>query len=343
MKRYTFRSARREQGLTLIELMIALVLGLFLVGGVIAVVVANSQAYRTNEGLSQVQESSRTAFELLARDLREAGATGCGNGVVTNVLNGGGGNWLNWTGVRGYQEDINAPAADFPQIGAGVAQRVNGTDAILVQRISGTGHNVVSHSTGVGGGAANFKLNSSTNLINDGDILLVCDPTRAVVFQTTNYNSTGSDHTVNFNTGGSESPGNCSKYLNPPASAGPCGGGTVNPPFGPNSQIMVPTGTFWYIGNNGRAAEGGRSLYRTTFGGATEEVVPGVTDMQLSFRDGTANTFGTAPGSWDNVTAVEVTLTTVSLDARVSTDPGVNDGRLQRSFTSIVGIRNRIQ
>ena len=338
MKRYTFRSARREQGLTLIELMIALVLGLFLVGGVIAVVVANSQAYRTNEGLSQVQESSRTAFELLARDLREAGATGCGNGVVTNVLNGGGGNWLNWTGVRGYQ---GGEAAPFATIGTGVAQRVNGTDAILVQRISGTGHNVVAHNTGVGGGAANFQINSPTTLINDGDILLVCDPTRAVVFQAQNYNS--SNTTIVFNTGGSESPGNCSKYLNPPASAGACGGGTVNPPFGPNSQIMAPTGTFWYIGNNGRAAEGGRSLYRTTFGGATEEVVPGVTDMQLSFRDGTANTFGTAPGSWDNVTAVEVTLTTTSLDARVSTDPGVNDGRLQRSFTSIVGIRNRIQ
>lgn len=338
MKSANYQMHRRQLGLTLIELMIALALGLFLVGGVIAVVVANSQAYRTNEGLSQVQESARTAFELLSRDLREAGATGCGNGVVTNVLNGGGGNWLNWTGVRGYQDNEAAP---FVTTGTGVAERVAGTDAILVQRIAGTGHNVVSHNTGVGGGAANIEINSPTTLINDGDILLICDPTRAVVFQATNYNN--NTRRVVFNTGGSETPGNCSKYFNPPATPGACGGGTVNPPFGPNAQIMVPTGSFWYIGNNGRAAEGGRSLYRTTFGGATEEVVPGVTNMQLSFRDGTANTFGTAPGSWDNVTAVEVALTTTSLDARLSTAPGVNDGRLQRAFTSIVGIRNRIQ
>ena len=337
MKPYTFRSGKFEQGLTLIELMIALALGLFLVGGVIAVVVANSQTYRINEGLSRVQESSRTAFELLARQLREAGATGCGNGVVTNVLNGGGGNWLNWTGLRGYQGDDAAP---FTTTGAGAAQRVAGTDAILIQSISGTGHNVVQHQTGVGGGAANFQINSATTLIDDGDVLLVCDPTRAVIFQATNYNS--ANRTVVFNTGGSESPGNCSKYLNPPATAGACGGGTVNPPFGPNSQIMIPTATFWYIGNNGRPAEGGRSLYRTTSGGVAEEVLPGISDMQLSFRDGNAASFSTAPASWDNVTAVEVTLTISSLDARISTTPGTNEGRIQRTFTSIVGIRNRI-
>lgn len=78
-----------QRGLTLIELMIAMVLGLIVVGGAISVIIANRQSYRTNEGLSQVQESTRTAFEVLARDIRQAGSTACGTtNRMANVLVG---------------------------------------------------------------------------------------------------------------------------------------------------------------------------------------------------------------------------------------------------------------
>src|SRR5690554_4826207 len=74
-----------QKGLTLVELMVAMVLGLVVIGGAISLTLANRQSYRTNEGLSQVQESARTAFELLARDLRQAGVSGCDNeGQVAN-------------------------------------------------------------------------------------------------------------------------------------------------------------------------------------------------------------------------------------------------------------------
>jgi type IV pilus assembly protein PilW len=78
----------RSRGFTLLELMISMVLGLVVIGGALGVVLSNRQSYRTNEGLSQVQERARTAFELLARDVRQAGVTGCNNnGRVANVLN----------------------------------------------------------------------------------------------------------------------------------------------------------------------------------------------------------------------------------------------------------------
>jgi len=331
---YSASSLRRFQtGLTLVELMIAMLLGLIVIGGVGTVVIANGEAYRTNEGLSQTQESIRTAFELLARDIREAGATGCGNATVTNVLNSGAEDWLgSWDGVRGYDSGTPLPAA------FGIGNRIAGTDAILLQGIAGTGHNVVSHSTGAGGDAANFQINSPTDRINDGDILLVCDTTRAVIFQTTNYNN--ATPAVVFDTGGSESPGNCSKYLNPPAVAGACGGGNPNPPFEQNAQIAALAATVWYVGDNGRPQEGGRSLFRRRIGDANaEEVVPGITDMQLSFRaNNTAASFVANPANWRNVTAVEVTLTAVSINDRVSVD----NGRLQRQFTTVVGLRNRV-
>lgn len=63
-----------ERGLTLIELMVALVMGLVLIGGLASVFVANKQSYRHQEGLSQLQENGRFALAVLERDIRRAGA-----------------------------------------------------------------------------------------------------------------------------------------------------------------------------------------------------------------------------------------------------------------------------
>lgn len=336
------RTPHRQRGVTLIELMIALVLGMLLIGGVISVVLANGQAYRTNEGLSQVQESARTAFELLARDIREAGATGCGNNDrVANTVNNGGAWWQGaWTGVRGYDGAIASPAVAF---GTGVGERVAATDALQLQGIGGTGLTIESHEPT----SANFKINAPTTTFGDGDILLVCDFNHAAVFQVTNYNA--NNVTVIHNTG-TGTPGNCSKGLGFPTDCSSTNGNEYT--FGPNSQIAAVSAVTWYIGNNGRPGEGGRSLYRRRLAGAastvTEEIVPGVTDMQLTFRPNDSSptfenaTTITTPLAWDDVTAVQVTLTTTSADTQITTAPNVNNGRLQRDFTTIVGLRNRL-
>ena len=44
---------------------------------------------------------------------------------------------------------------------------------------------------------------------------------------------------------------------------------------------------------------------------------------------------------WEDVNAVEVTLTMLTQDGNISTDTSTNDGRLGRSLTSVVAIRNR--
>lgn len=73
MNQISNRIGQRQYGFTLVELMIAMVLGLVVVAGVISVFIANKQSYRTNEALSQVQDASRTAYEFMARDIRMAG------------------------------------------------------------------------------------------------------------------------------------------------------------------------------------------------------------------------------------------------------------------------------
>jgi type IV pilus assembly protein PilW len=64
---------QRNDGFSLVELMIAMLLGLFIIGGVISVFLSNRVAYRQNENLARMQENARYAFEVVGRDIREVG------------------------------------------------------------------------------------------------------------------------------------------------------------------------------------------------------------------------------------------------------------------------------
>lgn len=327
-------------GMTLVELMVSMVLGLVIVGGATSVIVANRQSYRTNEALSQLQESQRTAFEVLSRDLREAGYNGCDSrGRVANVLEApasGPNWWQTWVGVLGQEGSQTSGAVGF---GTAVAMRVAGTDSITLQGVQGLGLSIETHQPT----SAQIKLSGATTEIVPHDILIVCDFDHAAIFQVSNYNS--HNVTLVHNTKNGMTPGNCSKGLGYPTVCSPNGNEYS---FSPNSQVMRFSAVNWYIGNNGRAAEGGRSLYRVRLGSATalitEEVVAGVSDMQLSYREQGRSDFrdANAVGSWANVNAVRIQLTAQSADQRVTTDVAVNSGRLQRDFSSIVTLRNRV-
>lgn len=70
---------RLQHGLSLIELMIALLIGSILMVGVIQVFSASSNAYRLAQGMSRVQENGRFALDYLQRDVRMVGHYGCVN------------------------------------------------------------------------------------------------------------------------------------------------------------------------------------------------------------------------------------------------------------------------
>ncbi|MFA4615373.1 pilus assembly protein PilW, partial [Xanthomonas perforans] len=53
--------------------MISMVLGLLVVGAAIGIFLSNRQAYAATEGVGRIQETARLGFELIARDIREAG------------------------------------------------------------------------------------------------------------------------------------------------------------------------------------------------------------------------------------------------------------------------------
>lgn len=65
--------AKIVHGFSLVELMVALALSLFLIGGVIATFTAARNTAAQTETLSRVQENIRFASDYLVRDLRNAG------------------------------------------------------------------------------------------------------------------------------------------------------------------------------------------------------------------------------------------------------------------------------
>jgi len=75
MNKYGLKT--RQQGMTLIEIMIALLIGAFLLGGILQVFLNSSQTSRTQENLSRMQENGRFALEFLSRDIRVADFRTC--------------------------------------------------------------------------------------------------------------------------------------------------------------------------------------------------------------------------------------------------------------------------
>ncbi|HZX25122.1 MAG TPA: PilW family protein [Woeseiaceae bacterium] len=64
--------AERQQGVTLIELMVALVIGSFLIIGAVQVYMQSRSAYIVNENIARVQENGEFAFDVIEPDLRMA-------------------------------------------------------------------------------------------------------------------------------------------------------------------------------------------------------------------------------------------------------------------------------
>lgn len=63
----------RQSGISIVELMIAMTLGLVLVAGATQIFMANTQAFRLQSNISSAQETGRLGIEMLITDLRRAG------------------------------------------------------------------------------------------------------------------------------------------------------------------------------------------------------------------------------------------------------------------------------
>lgn len=63
----------RQKGFTIVEMMVAIVIGMFLVAGTLSVFLSTKQGYRMVTGMSLMQATGRATLDLLARDIMMAG------------------------------------------------------------------------------------------------------------------------------------------------------------------------------------------------------------------------------------------------------------------------------
>jgi type IV pilus assembly protein PilW len=91
-----------QQGMTLIEILIALVIGLVLMAGVISLMISSKRAYNVQSDLAGLQENARFVVDFITKDARMAGYQGCSGGLPLAVQG------LNNQAISGWTSDITS-------------------------------------------------------------------------------------------------------------------------------------------------------------------------------------------------------------------------------------------
>ncbi len=339
-------SPRNQRGLTMVELLVAMVLGLILIGGVVQIYLSNNQTYRVTEATSRIQENARFAFRYLTKQVRMAGFNGCAGRfqAFTNTLNG--------AATPGFLYDFDKSIEGFEATGSGtwtpalpaaITGAAGGSDILVVRGTTTSGVDITgqpSNSADCKNSAsytADLKISSTAGLAS-GDIVVAGNCSQASIFQITNLTTN-----VVHNTGGGFTPGNSTKNL------GACYAG--------NGQLQKLSTTVFFVMNN---PNGSPSLYRQENANNPVELVDGIEQMQITYGVGDkfnnlVTNFVTADNvtNWDDVISVRISLLLQSADDNITTAPQsytfdgnattAADRRLRRSFTTTVALRNNLK
>lgn len=358
MKTLHIKTAR---GVTLIEMMIAMLISAFLLGGVIQIFISSKQSYRVGEDSSRLQENGRFAIDIMARDIRMAGFLPCRiqAGKVANSVDSTDSIYDFFNAPVGADEYGSSTFAGYPAVGSAPTDRVAGADAIRILRGGSQSSCVASHVVA----SATLHLCGPSSEFQQGDILLVCDAEKAALFQMSGPASTGAHTTIVHNTG-TGSPGNCNKKLGKPGTPGDCATNS-DAQFQMDAQIVKFSSVAYYIGvsTSGKTT----SLYKIVLGQAPIELIEDIETMQLLYgedttADGIADQYVTGNNVTDanNVVAVRIGLLvrspnevakdtdakTYSVAGTAIADTGTavthSGGKFFRNvYTSTIKVRNR--
>lgn len=321
--------------MTAVELMIAMLIGLVLMGGVMQVFASSRHTYRMHEATSRMQETGRMALEMISRDIRMADFWGCASDL-DNVTNG-----------------LDTAGAGFIDYASGGIIGVDG----------GAGPDTLSLRGGTNAGVTLIPpfgpLTSSPlnipagNTLQQGDVVFVADCESADVFQISNPDpdTTG---VLEHDTAGGTSPGN--ENIADPTCPG-ANAHCLSKIYGADATVFTTNQTTYTIA---MGSEGHPALFRNGL-----EFLDGVEDMQILYGEDLdpAGTFGNGVADYyvpanlvadmNNVVSVRVAIVTRSYDDNLTSNAnqnysvlGVNrvapDERLRQVYTTTINVRNRL-
>jgi len=324
-----------QSGFSLVEVMVALVVGILVLLGVVTVYLSGARTSATTEALSRVQESGRFGLYFLSENVRKAGFKSSCQYDVNILLD---------EGSASYDEklfDLNIPLFgwnDQPGEFAASIPDYTGGDVLIVK--------TAADDSGVTlDGISDRERNDITTLaptnIENGRIVFIGDGQGCDLFQNT---AAPADRKLEKQQGGGV-PGNKNTEW--------------SRDFPDTVRVLLFESSLLYIG---QGVDGRPALKRVEFNTGTatapEELVNGIEDMQITYGEDTnadrnADRYVTADAvaDWKDVVSVRVSLLAASLATNVIdqpqalpapwdgfADPG--DGRIRRVFSTTIAIRN---
>lgn len=348
---------KRQLGLSIVELMIALVLASLLTAGLVQIFTSNSQTSRVNEASARAQESGRLASDIMARAIRNAAYWGCTNQVRINLM-------LRDDGSVDLSQFTTGIDVVFNVAAGNVWGAVPGSDVLFLGGVNTNAALRTTDQTPVNSATIFTGVNPQDH-VSQGDILLISDCRFGDIFQATQVQS------------------------NQIVASTSQGAGTPNPGNATQTQSEYPSGaTVFRPQRNSfyvRAAGNDRSLTLnpmvvSTAGGevvgsldGAVDIVSEVWDMRvrLGVRAGATPPDDSKVGSWvtswagvaseEEIIAVQISLLVRSPQDNVVDQaqslcfPGwldcasdsslltaMPDRHLYREFTVTTGIRSRL-
>lgn len=323
----------KQSGMTLVEIMISLLIGAILLGGVLQIFLSTKQTYRMQEGLSRLQENARFAMEFLTVDIRMAGYQGCPsiNTLSPNIIASPAPTYLvgnQFMAVNG----ANDVAANWNANACGAANEcITNTDVISIMLSENCGGKLTGNWQP---GNANIQISAgNTCEISQGTTVLISDCSAADIFRVTNNPGGGGGGNITL--------------------AHAISNNTVNrlsKVYTPDAEIFGLRATTYYL----RTGAGGQpALWRfdnsrpVAAGTNPIELVEGIDDMQITYgldtdADGNADRYISANlvANWNNAVSVRITVSARTLDGNLTT---TGDGRLRRTMTTTVALRNKLR
>ena len=367
-----FRQSRQSRtgGFSLIELMMALALGVVVTAGIVQLFVGNNQTYSVLQGQSRLQEGARYALDFISESARAGGYFGCDpdmdkryttlnqtlqNTFEMNILQpvagfdyvGGGGTSMNdWLPSAAVLPRVGAPTTTpVPANGISFGSVAPNTDILAVRRIDPPGERI----------SAIVQPDSDPVVIeDDGDVTfaaddfaVISDCEQASIFRITGVNDVGASiqlsRTANAGAGSVIYRNRAGATLS-----------EQNVAFGAatNSQGTTVARMFtevYFIADSASTNNRGQtplSLWRKSGSAAPVELVEGIEDLQLWFGiDTTPNDDLDIPNRYDDFAAVNLTdvVRTLRIQITASTVDVVNvedNAPITRTFSQTISLRN---
>jgi type IV pilus assembly protein PilW len=312
----------KQSGYSLIELMIASVIGLVVLSGAVTVFSSNKASQSLTSGMSQIQENGRVALDIIANGARLTGYQGCTNGIrepkvlatnapsiklVSESLWGASYDGLGWSPSR---------PAELAQIGNMPAEN---TDIIYVKH--GSGRATILNASMANASVNPIVLARNPDQLEAGDLVMISDCIGSDVFRATSVSAGPTNVSVGFNAV-DNTQANLSRAYTV----------TGNSEFDP-MRVMRFEANAYFVADSGRNDPSGNSItslfvHDTTASpvGAPTELVEGVESMQILYGEKLANgsvrylPAGDPNLNMAQVTSVQIGLLLRSIDNIASRD-----------------------